>query len=286
MSQHTESQLLGEVVTWDLQQADVTHANVQDALRSAGLDPAAAAELSPRSAFSRACKDLKKERAIDKLSVDTKGLARFQFTKKHLRDRQIEYDFECFVELDCDTGAITCASDSALEKMAQDLFATAMQMRNAQDVTRLVQRLFQEHAELFPINPRKGVAYFVPERHRDFTAKVDAFLAACGGCLARFPVPNGTPQGNASVKDAVQAGLSSLISELNATVAGWADTTRQSTMTKAAEKYQTIEFKISAYAEYLGSEQEKLNEKLAEARQELKRKVLELKPETDTLAAA
>lgn len=172
--------LLGEVVAWDMNPKNlpgglVTYHDMQQALRDAGLDPDAAKEMKPRAAFSRACKDLKKDRSIDKLK-QAKGSSScsFQFTKKLVEDAKINFDYECQVHLDTDSGAITCPEQPALEAEATALFAHARQMRNAQDVTRLVQKLFTDNASLFPLVPNKGVAYFVPEVHREFTAKVEA----------------------------------------------------------------------------------------------------------------
>lgn len=277
--------LLGEVVAWDMNPKNlagglVTYHDMQQALRDAGLDPDAAKEMKPRAAFSRACKDLKKDRSIDKLK-QAKGSSScsFQFTKKLVQDSKIDFDYECQVHLDTDSGAITCPEQPALEAEATALFAHARQMRNAQDVTRLVQKLFTDNASLFPLVPNKGVAYFVPEVHREFTAKVDDFLQKLGGKLCRMPVPTGTAEGNASVRDAVQAGLSTVVDELNAAVDGWDDTTRHSTMEKAIKRWEAVEFKVDAYAEYLGSEQERVQKKLAEAKERLKAKILELKPD-------
>jgi hypothetical protein len=282
----TSPELLGEIVTWDIRGGEVDYAGMQDAMTKAGLNPDAAHELTTRSAFSRACKDLKKERAIDKLHIDKGGIAKFQFTtKKKADDGTIEYDFECLVELDCDTGAITCQNDE-LAKQAQELLAYAMQMRTAQDISRLVQALFEKNADLYPINPRKGVAYFVPEHHREFTARIDQFLQGVNGVLWRFPVPSGTAIGNASVRDAVESGLSVLLGELDEAVQSWDDTTRTSTMEKAAEKYQAIAFKIECHKELLNEKQEILMQRLEQAKADLRRKVGELKPEDEATPEA
>lgn len=274
------SNLLGEVVTWDLDKALTTYSAVRDSLAAAGLEPDEAKELKPRAAFSRACKDLKQDRTIDKLKISDEGLEKFQFTRKETSATgTIDFDYECVVELDCENGDVACPENPEMARRAQELLGHAMQMRNAQDITRLVQRLFEKNADLYPINPRKGVAYFVPDAHRPFTARVEEFLKRLGGKLCRFPVPRGTPEGNASVKEAVQSGLSSLLAELDEKVKGWDETTRKSTMERALEEYQAVAYKVDAYAEYLESEQEGLRQKLAEAKQKLASKITESFPE-------
>lgn len=283
----TSPALLGEVVTWDVQGNGIDYEKMLEALDTAGLNKDSAHELTPRSAFSRACKDLKKDRAIDKLKISKAGVASFQFTaKKKAGDGKIDYDYECLVELDCDSGTVSCPENPQLEGQAKELIAFAMQTRTAQDITRLVQRLFERHADLYPINPRKGVAYFVPECHREFTTRVERFLKELGGMLHRFPVPKGTDAGNASVKDAVQSGLSALLVELNQAVQTWDDTTRTSTMLKAAERYSQIKYKVEAYTEYLGAEQDRLKVEVEKAQAELRKKVAELQPAEESAPAA
>lgn len=265
-------ELLGEVISWDIEGVDVSYSQVQAALASADLDPDDAKEIGTRAAFTRACKHLKEQRQIDKLTSSA-GIITFQCTHREVAGDKLAFDYECKVELNTETGSVECPENYALELRARDLLAHAMQTRNSQDITRIVQRMFAKHADLYSIN-RKGCAYFTPECHRSFTDKVDRFLGALGGRLSRFPVPCGTPEGNRSVKEAVQAGLSTLIDELNAAVASWDETTRTSTMEKAAKRFEEIQYKVDAYAEYLQSEQGQLLVRLTEARAELAKKLM------------
>lgn len=282
------AELLGEVVSWDMHGTPITHSDVQQALRDAGLNPDEAQELTNVQAFGRACKDLRKDRAIDKLDIGG-GIAKFQLTRKEKNETTgtIDFDYEAIVVLDCQTGEVSCPESMEIEKQAKELLAFAMQARSAQDVTRLVQRLFAKHADLFPLNS-KGCAYFTPIQHQGFTEQVEQFLKKLGGNLQRFPVPRGTAQGNASVKESVENGLAGLLGELNAAVASWDETTRKSTMDKAFERYEAVSYKIDAYSTYLESSQDKLKAKLNEAKAELARKITELRPEqsADVSAAA
>ena len=156
------------------------------------------------------------------------------------------------------------------------MLAHAMQTRNASDITRLIQELFKSHADLYPINPQKGVAYFVPVAHKGFVAQVQVFVEAMGGRLWPFPVPKGTDQGNASVRDAVSTGLSTLLAELDEAVDGWDDKTRTATMDKVQSKYDQVAMKVDAYAEYLLGAQEGLMEKLQAAKSRMVDRIIEL----------
>jgi hypothetical protein len=273
------SELLGEVVAWDLGATEVKYQAVQDALTSAGLDPESAAEMTAKSAFGRACKYLKNERRIDKVETE-KGKIKFQLTKTSLEDGKLEFEYETFIYLDSETGDITCDVQELADK-ARELFAFARQTRTNSDITRLVQRMFREHADLYAISP-KGVAYFVPACHSGFVQQVDDFMVAMGGKLCRFPVPSGTPAGNLSVKEAVQNGLGELLAELESAADGWDDKTRQATMNRAIERWEVIKHKTEAYGEYLGSEQERLLEGVATAKAKLAARIAELRPAEDT----
>lgn len=270
--------LLGEIVAWDLGSTEVSLQSVRDSLNAAGLDPDSVSDMMPRAAFGRACKHLKENRTIDKVST-ANGIITFQFTKKELDGDRLEFDYETVVRLDTGTGDIDSDLPELAEK-ARDLFAHARQTRTNTDITRLVQRLFRVKADLFSISP-KGVAYFVPEAHREFTGKVERFLTEMGGRLYRFPVPQGTAEGNLSVKNAVQAGLTELLGELNESVEGWNDTTRKSTMDRAMERWQTIKYKVEAYKTYLGAEQDRLQKALVEAKEALAKKIAALAPEDE-----
>lgn len=280
------AELFGEVISWDMSGVTITHGEMQQALTEAGLDPDEAPELTNQQAFGRACKDLKKERSIDKLDIGG-GIAKFQLTKKNRNagTGTIDFDYEAVVELDCNTGAVSCPESAEIEKNATELLAFAMQMRTAQDVTRLVQRLFKKNADLFPLNS-KGCAYFTPIQHYEFTEKVERFLESLGGKLQRFPVPRGTEQGNASVKDAVQGVLASMVDELNDVVARWDETTRKATMEKAFERYDKVAVKIDAYATYLECAQDNLKAKLAAAKAELAKKIEAAHPAASEQSAA
>lgn len=269
------SELLGEIVTWDIRSTEVSYEHVRDCLTKAGLDPDSAKEMSTKQAFTRACKHLKENRTIDKIKSKA-GVIFFQFTRKVLEGDEIEFDRECRVEVDTDTGQVSCYEKPYLAQQAQELLNHAMQTRNASDITRLIQDLFKSHADLYPINPQKGVAYFVPAAHQDFVEKVRLFVTSLGGCLWPFPVPKGTEQGNASVRDAVSTGLSTLLHELNEAVDGWDDSTRESTMEKVQARYEQVSAKVDAYAEYLLGAQEGLLEQLEAAKARMVDRIIEL----------
>jgi len=281
------AELLGEVVTWDMGARELPFSQITAALDAAGLPRGEAAGLRSTTAFTRAVRDLREGRTIDRVTTDrTTGLVTFQFTRKALdaAGLQLDFTYEALCTLDTDSGHIECADSPEIEAHARTMFAHALAHRNTSDVTRLVQRLFAAHADLYPINPRKGVAYFVPEAHRDFSAKVEEFLRSLGGRLLRFPVPKGTPEGNRAVKTSVEQGLHALSDELTEAVDAWDEKTRPSTFDKAIARWQAIKHKAEAYSEYLGDRQAALLAHLDEQKKRLAQKVAELTAARDAAA--
>jgi hypothetical protein len=274
------TELLGQIVTWDTKGSDIPVAKIRTALLAADL-PDVAGDLNNRSAFSRAAKHLKENRSIDKVKDTKDGKVIFQLTKKVVDNDRVDFNYETQVTLDTTNGDIIC-DDSFIESEARKLFAHAMEVRTASDITRMVQSLFKNNADLFPINPSKGVAYFVPNVHAEFTAKIATFLADVGGCVWQFPVPKGTPEGNRSVKEAVANGLRAILDELNECVEGWDDTTRSATMARGIKKWTEIKHKAECYAEYLSSEQAELLKQIDAAKAKLVDKIHTVQAEDAT----
>ncbi len=265
--------LLGEVISWNCPRLTVRHLDLIDALRAAGLAESVARELAPRHAFSRACKKLADARIIRQVGEDAHCIT-FQFTSEHKDGDRFAYDFETLLTLEKATGRVTCPLPG-LATLAQEELDRCIAVRTGSDISRLVQRLFERQADLFPVREAGGV-YFVPQRHVTFVDQIQQFLGNINGRLARFPVPAGTSEGDRSVKEAVADGLANVIADHEQAIAGFGDDTRPDTLERAAERIKTTRFKIEAYAEYLAEEKGRLERSLAQAAQKLRQRVLEL----------
>jgi len=260
------TKLLGEVISWTCPGVAVRHADVVAALRDAGLDESVARQLLPRHAFARACKALARDRIIRPVAEDADAIT-FQFTQESRAGDKYEYTLETMLRLEKATGRVDCDLPG-LAALAQDLLDRAIDHRTGSDVTRLIQRLFDRHADLFPVREAGGV-YFVPQAHAAFVDKVQQFLGRVNGRLARFPVPAGTPHGDRSVKDAVAHGLAALIIEHRTAIASFGDDTRRDTLDRAAERIRLTRHKLEAYAAYLADARDRLAGELAAAAREL-----------------
>jgi hypothetical protein len=269
------TRLLGEVISWTCPGVSVKFTALLDALRSADLDESVARALQPRHAFARACRKLSESRIIRQLAEDERYLT-FQFTAESRSGNTFEYTLETLLRLDKQTGVVACDLPG-LATLAQEYFDQALENRKGADISRVIQKLFDRQADLFPIRDQ-GAVYFVPIRFSEFVDGVQKFVNTVGGRLARFPVPVGTSEGDRSVKEAVAEGLSGVIADHRAAVAGFGDDTRESTLRRAAERVRTTRFKLEAYADLLAEEKARLDRELAQAAEELRAKVAALSP--------
>jgi hypothetical protein len=267
------TRLLGEVIAWACSGVSVTHPALLAALKDAGLDAGVARELAPKHAFTRACKRLCDRRIIRQVAED-EATVKFQFTAETRTSDRIEYELETMLTLDKKSGTVTCGLPG-LATLAQEELDRATDARTGSDVTRVIQKLFDRHADLFPVRPQGG-CYFTPIRHAGFVDKVQAMLGRLNGQILRFPVPCGTAEGDRSVKESVAAGLAALIDDHRRAVAQFGTDTRADTLQRAAERIRATQFKIAAYSEYLLGEKATLDRELAAARDELRAKVEQL----------
>jgi hypothetical protein len=247
--------LHGEIITWGLDAQVHTHATVLQALRDSNLSTEPAKEILPRHAFTRASKKLVEDKVIDEIGHDG-PLMSFQFTKRQLQGKEMKYTKDCILILNRDTGTIEC-EDKSLEKMAQGLLDKAIENRTTADITKIIQKLFDAEADLFPIRDQGGV-YFVPIQFQAFVEKVELFVGKLGGRVNRFPVPADTKQGDQSIQDAVVNGLSIVVRDLEEATNGFDINTRGDTIKKQSEKIKSARVKVEAYANYLKDKAEEM----------------------------
>jgi hypothetical protein len=275
------TELLGEVISWTCPCGSVPFTALLEALREAGLDESAARALAPRHAFARACHKLAQARIIRQVGEDDTAIT-FQFTSERKEDDRYCYELETLLTLEKATGKVSCPLPG-LATLAQEELDRCIKARTGSDITRVVQRLFDRQADLFPIRDKGGV-YFVPQEHAAFIGRIQAFLGKVNGRVARFPVPAGTTHGDASVKDAVANGIAALIDEHREAISAFGSDTRPSTLERAGQRVRLVRHKLSSYAAYLQEERERLEKDLAEAADLLRQKVEALSAARDGVA--
>lgn len=184
-SSNSSPSKLGTIVTWK-SPSSVDLVSLRSALTAEGFDPDLAKDMLPRSAFSRAARDMTEGRIIRKVEEDDTTI-KFQFTKEFLdkQHSEIDYTKETAAYLDKSTGQVT-ASDQVIASLCNSLVKAHMAKRQSQDVTRLVQKIFlTQGGDLAALRDAGGV-YFVPAHFYKLQQRTKRFLAAIGGRLNEF----------------------------------------------------------------------------------------------------
>ena len=265
----------GDILSWGIEGEAVSEDNVKDALAKAGLPATALKRLSPKVAFARAIKPLEDTGVLVEKVSRTGNIIRYQFTDEANDGKSIIHSEKCFVTLDVYTGETT-STDSAIAEHVRLWMIDQFAKRTNQDITYLVQKLFKNNADLFPINRNKGVAYFMPSKHSEFADKVEKFLDEVGGYLDRWPVPEGTRRGGRAIAKAVRGGLNQLLDDLEYAVKLFDDDTRSGTVKRKTADYEVAKAKIDAYAQFLWGTQSELLVRADKIRDSLRKKLSEL----------
>lgn len=267
MGINPNANLAAELVSWDLNgKQKVPIGDIVAALASAELDEKYAKDMKPRQAFTRACTELQEKRVIRILSQDDSRIV-FQFNSEVQHANEFEFPYECSVELCKHTGKVKCDEKTGLAENIETLVRGHMGTRTSSDVSKIVQAIFGDQGDLFPVVPRKGVAYVVPIEHRRICDRVEKFLLSMGGRLLRYPVPKGEDQ---SIKDTVHQGMNDMIAELVEVTKQMSETTRESTAKKHIAKFTEVRKKMQMYQHYLGDTIDALDDAATDAETEMK----------------
>jgi hypothetical protein len=260
--------LAGHIVAWDAR-TDTAHTykEVIKALENAEFDPSVAKELLPRHAFSRACHKMEEERQIDVFKEEGEDIV-FQLTKRKLEESGWEFEKETFLRLDKITGKIVCPNKH-LEEFATALLAASTEQRTTSDITKIVQKLFDESdADFWPIR-KQGGAYFVPLEHSKFIAQIELFLRHLGGEVTTFPIAKGTQYGDEAVQKSLTSHIETIVADHIRAVSEFSINTRKDTIESAADRIKATRVKIEAYASYLQDQSTDLLKAIDEANKEL-----------------
>jgi hypothetical protein len=266
----SNADLLAKVVGWDTHGVDIEDHLIRSAIERYGLgDPEKLCpDLSKKSAFLRGVKELKKDRLIQQVVRDG-DVMRFQMTKQDNDGEKITHTRECVLTLDLETGAVYSNDSPEMAELCQKLLREAMRTRNAADLNRMIQRLFNSQHGLYPVIKRKGGLYFVTAPDFEFLERAEAFMVEIGAEFHCIPVPRGSKKGNRSVKQAISKELEALVADLDLNRKKWDGKTREATIRNAQSELDTIEFRMKALNAYLGDTQRQIEEKIKSSREEL-----------------
>lgn len=243
---------------------EVSFAAVREAVAKAGFDQRYAREMAKRDAFSRAARELSKERIIRKVDENDTEI-RFQFTREFLQDSSFCYEKECDMYLDKHTGLVRSDCEE-LAKEAQRLVDEHQAKRKSRDITRMIQRIFDDRrGDLISFRKGGGV-YFVPDTHRNLVDSVDVLLSTLGGSLQRAYIPKvsndeGTSRTIArKLKDHLNGMISEFRTSCETITTDTSDAVLERRVAAVAEmrdKLQSYQALLSEYADSIASEIDK-----------------------------
>ena len=266
-------ELLGEIVSWNCSKVSISQTALVEALKSADLTAHVTPDLPFQTAFTRACKNLGQKHLIRKLEEDSEFLY-FQFTREAREGEYFTYSTEGKLTLSKESGKVACTVPE-LGQAVQVELDKELPLRKGADVSKLLLKLLEHEAGLFPVRPQGG-CYLVMKEHSSFLDSLESFTGRVGGCLLRYPIPSGTRSGDQSVKLTIASALSALINEYSNSIDNFGSDTKPSTLERAADHIRVARFKVESYSAYLEDERSKLDELLAAASERLKDKVNQL----------
>lgn len=236
---------LGEIVSWTSPRS-VTIDELRKAMVDANIDESLARDMRPSNAFRRAIKDMEEHRVIRQTLNDNEYL-HFQFTSEYLRGGEFHYSKEAELMLHKSTGVVSC-SNNELREMAQRMVNEQTDKRSASDITRIVQKLFEDNGDLFPLRDAGGV-YFVPQEHLTLCEKVEKLLNAIGGAMKRWEM-NTSPRNSDNAAVAVRDSLKKMIHEYE-TYSNSLSSDDPDVMAKGMKRINVIRMKMNAYKDLL-----------------------------------
>lgn len=245
---------------------EVPFATVQDALRTAGFDPAKARVLCDRSGFIRAARSLAAGRLVRNVE-ETQDRISFQFTREYLdaQAARLNYNFEAVCTLDKSSGSVS-STDPQIQALASQEMSRQIGVRRIGDIRRLVNRLMDDAGDNFAFS--EGIRY-VPEGQRPFLDQLERFTVALGGQMQRILIPAGDPATTTTVTQVIADGVSEAIDKVEqhaAYVAANMDTLTVRSANHALHELEEAEYLLHRQHQWIGANMTILEDRIALAR--------------------
>ncbi len=267
-------QILGHLVWWNLRDVEITQEWFKAKLDEVGLPGERyARKHNYRSAFIRSLRAMEQQRIIRKVTEDGVRLV-YQFTAENLieddpANPRLDYTPEMTVEIDKeaywtldDFGASLVKCDAALKPILVEAFNKNRQTYNSSDLTRYVQKIFKDHADIVSLRAQ-GSVYFVPATYQNLISQVSQVLAAVPqgtAYLEHFPIPN-----VAEARDTIGRGVETEVSEVFAkmeaevkTMQAGSDEITDKWVSHRQNQIASIKERLLMYDEVLGDTAAKL----------------------------
>lgn len=279
--------ILGHVIWWNIREVDITKDEFSSYLKVAGLSDKYAKSHNYRSALIRALRSMEEERIIRPVKEDATCVI-FQFTaEKLVNDEQnphLAYDAEVTVTVDKDAYAtfqkdedgfyksiskvadprnpdVDCADAENIKLTIAKAFEREKDAYKSSDITRYVQQIFQEKADIVSLRPQ-GSIYFVPACYDSIVQSVKQLIEQIGGSCSfeALPVPD-TKDARKTIGDSFAEEVASLLTNMDEEIKkaqeGSKDITDKWVETRQ-ERIKKVKDRIDMYADVLGVRADKL----------------------------
>lgn len=186
LSQSVSNNVLGETFWCDLRvNTRIGYATLLQHMHTAGLDPKLARKLAPSYAFTRAVRELAHAKLVDRVTW-TQDAVTFQIASRVKVADGIDYQRLATVTLDRATGTITCP-DAQIEQQARQMFAAKVEERRTTDITRLINRVLEQHRNKSAF-PMKGGVWFLVHALKPLADQLTTFIRLIGGTVTRWVI--------------------------------------------------------------------------------------------------
>jgi len=241
----------GCILSWSAPDEPIKLAELRAALTHANFSEELARDLAPRNAFSRAARELSKERIIKKVE-ETDDEIRFQFTREFLAGGQYDYEREFDLWLNKETGTVRCENQH-MQQVAQELVSNHQATRLPADVTRLIQKIFDSaKSDLVPIR-QQGGCYFVPSSatNQQIIANIRVLLCDIGGKLNEWEITARSVETQTTIQQNMFDYLLGLVDEFNKSCESITDASATKTLERRLERHAELRAKLMTHAPLL-----------------------------------
>jgi len=271
VSQFTEGaktlDIVGFLCWWSVKNVDIVREQLIDLLKQCGINEKYARSHNYRAAFIRALRELEENRIIRPVE-ENKGAMVYQFTaetKIDEEDVKLKYDPETLVAINKSVYAKTKDISQAItgrEDIRQkliELFEDKKDKYHSSDITRLIQRIFSEKADIVSLRETGGV-YYVPTEFTHVVTAVSQLVNSIGNSTFEyFPLPDVEACRNAiasAVDNEMRVDLEKMEEEMKLVEAGDKEVTQRWRNHKI-KTLNKIANRIARYNEVLAEEASK-----------------------------
>ena len=256
-----EFSIVGYILYWNIRKVDITKEQFATALEECGIDKKYARSHSYRSSMIRALRSMEEERLVRLISEDNLSIS-YQFTAERQIDgddgKELAYNKENLVMIDKvkyretqDFSLSLVKCEEKFRKVLIDLFNQHKDKYKSSDITRYLQVIFREQADIVSLRPQ-GSVYFIPAAFKPLVDSMSNLLNKIGPeChLENFPIPNVESAKEAirtSLIEEVDSDISSIDSDVEAVLAGDKGVSKVWTSTRIDRMRKLLD-RIEAYS--------------------------------------